>query len=100
MFQKLKKLTGSYTNYHEKGKYHGKGPESRAKTSANEKAKKHSDPLLRTDWKSSNSDREAFKDESKRIESDKVGDTPGHKNPKNYNNIRSPGDTYRKKDKD
>jgi hypothetical protein len=99
--KKKEKETGSYTNTHESGKkYHGKGGKKRAEQSAKEKAEKNNDPATETDWKPAENDREAFKDESRRIEEDKVGDTPGHKNPDNYNNRRSPGDRYRLEDGD
>lgn len=88
------KQTGSYTNKHVSGKkYHGKGPEGRAKQSGREKAKEHNDPLEDTDWTPSRNDREAFKDESRRL-----GNDGGPGNPDNYNKRRSPGDKYRKQD--
>jgi RHS repeat-associated protein len=91
--------TGSYTNTHESGqKYHGKGNESRMNKSANDKAKKNNDPVKSKDYTKAKNDREAFKQESKRLETDKVGNTPGHKNPNNYNKRASPGDKYRKQD--
>ena len=98
---KKEKETGSYTNTHKSGKkYHGKGDEKRAEKSGKEKAEKNNDPVEDTDWTPSKNNREAFKDESKRMDTDKVGDTPGHKNPNNYNQRRSPGDKYRKQDGD
>lgn len=90
---------GSYTNTHESGKkYHGKGDKERAAESATEKAKKYNDPVKDTDWTPSANEREAFKDESRRLDTDKVGKTPGHRNPNNYNNRDSPGTKYRKQD--
>ncbi len=89
----VKKQTGSYTNTHKSGKkYHGKGPESRAKQSGKEQAKKHDDPLDDTDWTPSANDTEAFKDEYKRMQTDSNKKTPeGYKSDKNYNKRQSPG---------
>ncbi len=89
-----KKETGSYTNKHESGKnYHGKGPESRANESANEKAKTNNDPVQNTDWKPAKNDQEAFKDEAKRIRKD-----GGVGNGNNYNIRNSPGEKMLKKE--
>ena len=85
---------GSYTNTHKSGKkYHGKGTEKRASESATEKAKKYDDPVENTDWTPSKNDREAFKEESRRLEND-----GGHRNEDNYNKRASPGTNYRKQD--
>ena len=85
---------GSYTNTHESGNtYSGKGPESRAKQSADAKAKQYNDPVKKTDWKPAKNDREAFKAEDKRIQ--KNG---GPGSSKNYNKIQSPGNKYNKED--
>ncbi|MBP1165008.1 RHS repeat-associated protein [Chryseobacterium sp. PvR013] len=96
-----KKKTGSYTNTHQSGKkYHGKGDEKRAAKSGKEKAEKNDDPLEKTDWTEAKNDREAFKQESERMETDADKDqgTPGHKSENNYNQRRSPGDRYREQD--
>jgi RHS repeat-associated protein len=86
--------TGSYTNTHESGtKYHGKGSEERAKQSGKEKSEKNNDPLIHTDHTPAKNDREAFKQESRRLEND-----GGHKGPNNYNKRDSPGTKYRKQD--
>lgn len=86
--------TGSYTNHHESGKrYHGKGSEARAAQSGKRIAKLHNDPLVSTDHSKSKDDREAFKDESKRLENDGT-----HKSDNNYNQRDSPGTNYRKQD--
>ncbi|MCT2561806.1 DUF6443 domain-containing protein [Chryseobacterium herbae] len=99
--KKEKEQTGSYTNNHKSGKkYHGKGGEKRAGESAKEKAAKHDDPHESTDWTPAENDREAFKQESERMETDADKDkgTPGHKSENNYNKRRSPGDKYREED--
>ena len=88
------KQPGSYTNTHVSEKtYSGKGPEARAKTSANRVAKDNNDPHKSTDWTPSKNTREAFKDEDKRIE--KNG---GAGSSKNYNKINSPGKKYNEQD--
>jgi RHS repeat-associated protein len=85
---------GSYTNTHESGKvYHGKGDRARSQTSARATEKKTGDKHTATEFKPSPSDREAFKDESRRIEAD-----GGAKSNTNYNKIDSPGTKYRKQD--
>jgi RHS repeat-associated protein len=89
-----KKETGSYTNTHESGKkYHGKGDETRMTKSANEKAKANNDPVKTKEFTKAKNDREAYKQESKRLQND-----GGHKNPNNYNKRDSPGTNYRKQD--
>lgn len=88
------KKTGSYTITFESGKkYHGKGPESRMNQSAKQQSKTNKDNVKSKEWKEAKNDREAFKDESKRIEND-----GGHKSTSNYNKKASPGDKYRKQD--
>lgn len=95
------KEVGSYTNTHESGKeYHGKGDKGRMNQSAKDKAKANNDPVVKQDYTPAKNDREAFKQESRRLEKDKVGNTPGHKNPNNYNKRSSPGDKYRIQDND
>jgi RHS repeat-associated protein len=80
--------SGSYTNEHESGKrYHGKGPEKRAKESAERISKEHDDPVKDTDWTPAESDDAAFKQEAQRIRDD-----GGVENPNNYNKINSPGE--------
>lgn len=87
--------TGSYTNKHESGKsYHGKGGEDRANQSAKRVGKENGDPSKKTEWKSSKNNREAFKDEAKRIKKD-----GGVENPNNYNKVNSPGKKYLEQDK-
>ncbi|RIW11878.1 hypothetical protein D0X99_20170 [Algoriphagus lacus] len=90
-----KKGTGSYTITFENGmKYHGKGPESRMNKSANERATKNN-PVKSKDWTPAKNDRDAFKQESERLEND-----GGHRSNTNYNKRDSPGTKYRKQDGD
>jgi RHS repeat-associated protein len=85
-----KKPVGSYTNTHASGKkYHGKGTEDRMNKSAREKATEYKDPVVSQDFKPASSNREAFKDEARRIRDD-----GGVDNPNNYNKINSPGKKY------
>ena len=92
-----KKTKGSYTVVFGSGKkYHGKGTVDRMEKSAIEKSKKYNDPVKSKDWTSAKNDREAFKQESKRLHTD-VG---GHKSQNNYNIRDSPGTKYRKIDGD
>uniref|UniRef100_UPI001E635A6F hypothetical protein n=1 Tax=Chryseobacterium sp. c4a TaxID=1573582 RepID=UPI001E635A6F len=96
---KTEKETGSYTNTHKSGKkYHGKGDRERAKKSGNEKAKQNEDPLESTEWTKAENDREAFKQESERLDKDAEGDKKGHQSDKNYNKRDSPGKKYREQD--
>jgi hypothetical protein len=86
------KQTGSYTNTHASGKtYHGKGDQARSQASGARVAAENNDPHVATDWTPAPNEREAFKQESRRIDSD-----PGGVNsPNNYNKIESPGKQYR-----
>lgn len=96
-----KKKTGSYTNTHQSGKkYHGKGDEKRAAKSGKDKAKENDDPLESSEWTEAKNDREAFKQESERLDKDYDEDTgnKGHKSDKNYNRRDSPGKKYREQD--
>lgn len=68
--------------------------------SANDKSKTYNGNVKSKDFTKAKNDREAFKQESRRIDTDKVGNTPGHKNPNNYNKRASPGEKYRKQDND
>lgn len=85
---------GSYTNYHEKGKYHGKGSKERAAQSAKEKAKEYDDSHISTDWTPAEDDKQAFKDQDDRIKTDEGG----HKSDQNYNKRRSPGEKIKEKE--
>ena len=92
-----KKATGSYTITFESGKkYHGKGSETRMNKSASDKAKANNDAVKSKNWTSAKNNREAFKQESRRMHTDKGG----HKSKNNYNKRASPGDKYRKQDGD
>jgi len=85
---------GSYTNTHASGnKYHGKGTEDRMNQSGKEKATKYDDPVVSQDFKPAANDRDAFKDEARRIRED-----GGIQNPNNYNKINSPGEKYLRQD--
>jgi hypothetical protein len=89
-----KKETGSYTNTHESGKtYSGKGGTDRSQQSGERLAEENDDPHTSTDWTPANDDRDAFKDESRRL--DEQG---GPADPSNYNKIESPGKKYRSQD--
>ncbi|MFC1225366.1 DUF6443 domain-containing protein [Pedobacter sp. BG31] len=91
-----KAQTGSYTNTHKSGKkYHGKGSEERAQVSGVRVSKEHDDPLVDTDWKPADSDRQAYKDEDDRINTDEGG----HNSDNNYNKRASPGKKYKEQDK-
>jgi hypothetical protein len=85
---------GSYTNTHESGKkYHGKGTEKRMNESGKEKAEANDDPVVNQEFKPAANNREALKDEARRIRED-----GGVDNPNNYNKINSPGEKYLKQD--
>jgi len=58
-----------------------------------EKAKKYNDPHVATDWTSAKNTRDAFKQESERLDAN-----GGPKSPSNYNEIESPGRKYRSED--
>jgi RHS repeat-associated protein len=91
---KTGKETGSYTNIHESGKtYSGKGDRARSQASGQRIEKETGDKHTATEWKSSNNEREAFKEESRRID-----ESGGPKSPSNYNQRESPGKNYRKQD--
>ncbi|WP_066263437.1 RHS repeat-associated core domain-containing protein [Hydrogenophaga flava] len=82
---------GSYTCTFKSGKrYHGKGDWDRANKSGNYHADKNNDPLVDVDWTPAKNDRDAFKDEHRRM----MTDPGGHKSPDNYNQRASPGRNY------
>ena len=90
----VKTEVGSYTNYHASGKtYSGKGTRQRSQRSANREAKANNDPHVATDFTPAKNNREAFKDESRRIDAN-----GGKSSDLNYNRIESPGKKYRKQD--
>ncbi len=84
---------GSYTNHHQDKRYHGKGPDERSQKSADAKENTYNDPLVKRDWTPSANEREAFKDEARRLNQDGT-----HRNGKNYNQKSQPGDTYLRED--
>jgi hypothetical protein len=88
------KETGTYTNTHESGKtYDGKGDRQRSQQSGRRIERKTGDKHTATEWKRSENDREAFKDESRRL--DQNG---GASSTENHNEIDSPGKKYREED--
>ena len=88
------KETGSYTNTHESGKtYSGKGDRARSQASGKRVEKQTGDKHTATDWTPSPNERQAFKDESRRIDSNGGANSTG-----NHNKIESPGKKYRKED--
>ena len=88
------KETGSYTNTHESGKtYSGKGDRARSQASGKRVEKKTGDKHTATDWKKSANGREAFKDESRRIDAN-----GGAGSNSNHNQIDSPGKKYIQQD--
>jgi RHS repeat-associated protein len=88
------KETGSYTNTHASGKtYSGKGSRARSQVSGKRVEQQTGDQHTATDWTSSANDREAFKDESSRIDAN-----GGAKSSNNYNQRESPGKNYKKQD--
>lgn len=95
-----KLFQGSYTIYFKNGhKYHGKGTLSRMYTSAAEKMFLYGYEgafPIKYDWTPSITEREAFKAEYRRMQTDRIpGLYPqGYANPINYNKIQSPGYKY------
>lgn len=88
------KETGSYTNTHASGKtYSGKGSRARSQASGKRVEQQTGDQHTATDWTSSSNDREAFKDESGRIDAN-----GGVNSNTNYNQRESPGKNYEKQD--
>lgn len=88
------KETGSYTNTHASGKtYSGKGSRERSQASGKRVEKQTGDKHIATDWTKSANGREAFKDESRRIDSN-----GGSGSSTNHNQIESPGKNYRQQD--
>jgi len=93
--KETKAQTGSYTNTHESGKkYHGKGSEERAAKSAKRVGDENDDPVVHTDWTPAGNDRQAFKDEDSRMNTDERG----HNSKNNYNKRASPGAKYNEQD--
>ena len=96
---------GSNTVEFESGnRYHGKGPVGRMLTSAAQQAAVHRTVPTSFNWTPAkgNSEREAFKDEYRRMQTDAVPNVypEGVHNPVNYNLIQSPGKAYCIADRD
>jgi len=88
------KQVGSYTNTHASGKtYVGKGSRQRSQVSGRREAKRNNDPHVATDWTPAKNTREAFKQESRRLDAE---GGPGSSS--NYNRIEQPGKKYRQQD--
>jgi RHS repeat-associated protein len=86
---------GSYTITFKNGmKYHGKGPYSRALQSAKKWADAGETEVINIDWTPSKNDREAYKDEDTRMNTDEGG----NQSPDNYNTNKSPGAKYKEQD--
>ena len=85
---------GSYTNTHQSGKtYSGKGDKARSQASGKRVEKATDDKHVATDHTAASSDRESFKDESRRIDAN-----GGAGSSSNHNQIESPGKNYRQQD--
>ena len=90
------KQTGSYTNTHASGKtYSGKGSRARSQQSGRRQARANDDPHTATDWTPAENSREAFKQESRRIDAQGGVDSPS-----NYNKVESPGRRFRVEDRE
>ncbi len=88
--------TGSYTNTHESGRtYSGKGSRQRSQQSGRRQARANEDPHTATDWTPADNNRDAFKQESLRIDQNGSVSSPG-----NYNQIESPGRRFRIEDRE
>ena len=85
---------GSYTNTHASGAtYSGKGTQARSQQSGRKQARAHDDPHVATDFTPAENAREAFKQESRRIDAN-----GGVRDPSNFNQIESPGRRFRIED--
>jgi RHS repeat-associated protein len=94
--EKPAKEEGSYTNTHESGKtYSGKGSRQRSQQSGRRQARENDDPHVATDWTPTETTRDAFKEESCRIDANGGVDSPS-----NYNKVESPGKRFRIEDGD
>ena len=74
-------------------RYHGKGAKKRSQKSGRREAKRNNDPHVATNWTPADTHREAFKQESRRLDAD-----GGPKSSTNYNRIEQPGKKYRIED--
>jgi RHS repeat-associated protein len=88
--------TGSYTNTHASGMtYDGKGDKQRSQASGKRVEAETGDQHIATDWTPAPNNREAFKQESRRLDSH-----DGPKSETNHNKIESPGKKMRTEDGD
>ncbi|MEQ1594394.1 MAG: hypothetical protein ABL985_04790 [Casimicrobium sp.] len=94
--QTLHKEIGSYTNHHASGKtYDGKGDRQRSQVSGKRVEKETKDKHVATEWTPASNEREAFKQESVRLDSH---GGPGAGSGANHNKIQSPGKKMREQD--
>ena len=92
--KKRRDPTGSYTLLFGSGKrYHGKGPRKRSEASGKRVARENKDTHVATDWTVAKDRRDAYKQESRRLDAD-----GGPGDPNNYNRIEQPGKKYRRED--
>lgn len=88
--------TGSYVNGHESGTvYVGKGGRERSQESGRREERLNDDRHIWTWWEPAENDREAFKDESRKLDN-----YDGHRSDETYNRRNSPGRRYREQDGD
>ncbi len=94
--ERQKQMWGSYTlKFNDGHKYHGKGTFKRMTESAIEKIVKFGVMVTRMEWTPSTTERDAFKDEYRRMQTDRTFEYPeGYRNPINYNIKQSPGKIY------
>ena len=99
--QKRNNSYGSYTvdfadSYGELTRYHGKGPVQRMLISARSKELIYSTSAINFNWTPSETNRQSFKDEYMRMQTDAIPFVyaEGKDNPVNYNWINSPGKNY------
>lgn len=86
--------TGSYTNTHQSGMtYDGKGSRQRSQESGRRVERETKDPHVATDWTPAGNSRDAFKQESQRLDSH-----GGPGSASNHNKIESPGRRMREED--
>jgi RHS repeat-associated protein len=92
------KSVGTYVLKFKSGaEYVGKGTEKRMERSASRLASKHGDEVVEKTFQAAKNDREAFKEESRLIES-KGGAKSQNPDTNLYNQIDSPGTKYRQQD--
>jgi RHS repeat-associated protein len=88
--------SGSYTNTHASGKtYDGKGDRQRSQRSGQRVERQTGDTHVATDWSPASGSRDAFRQESQRLDSH-----GGPKSDTNYNQIESPGKRFREEDQE